>query len=120
MKMKWLLDPDGLVCPGKVARGQCLEPARAGARPEAASLDVVWGEACIKLFNVGSLEVIPLIGLPLILHVLTKAAGGGARTRPGEAQDPGVSCDGETAPRQARALCVLHVVKHKDLAVMTK
>ena len=77
MKMKWLLDPDGLVCPGKVARGQCLEPARAGARPEAASLDVVWGEACIKLFNVGSSEVIPLLGLPQLLHVLTKAGGGG-------------------------------------------
>lgn len=73
MKMKWLLDPDGLVCPGKVAPGQCPEPARAGARPDAASLDVFWGGACIKLFNVGSSEVIPLLGLHLLLHVLTKA-----------------------------------------------
>ena len=75
MKMKWLLDPDGLVCPGKAAPGQCPEPARAGARPEAAGLDVVWGGACIKLFNVGSSEVVPLLGLPLLLHVLTKARG---------------------------------------------
>lgn len=81
MKMKWLLDPDGLVCPGKVALGQCPEPAHAGARWEAASLDIVWGGTCIKLFNVGSSEVIPLFGLPLLLHVLMKARGAESKAR---------------------------------------
>lgn len=54
MKMKWLLDPDGLVCPGKAAPGQRPEPACAGTRPEAAGPDIVWRGGFIKLFNVGS------------------------------------------------------------------
>ena len=69
IKMKCLLDPDGLVCPGKVAPGQRPDPARAGTWLEAAGPDVVWGGGFIKLFSVGSLEVIRLLGLCLLLHV---------------------------------------------------